>query len=87
MAVAMKQKDLRSDSWNHRGVSGREDVKVSRAYTKNLRRSVKNAPRTERISARPSPGPAAQFPKVSVIVPAYNEAENIRDCAIAMRER
>lgn len=59
---------------------------VSRAYTKNLRRSVKNAPRTERISARSSPGPAAQFPKVSVIVPAYNEAENIRDCAIAMRE-
>jgi len=59
---------------------------VSRAYTKNLRRAVKNAPRTERISARPSPGPAAQFPKVSVIVPAYNEAENIRDCAIAMRE-
>jgi glycosyltransferase involved in cell wall biosynthesis len=51
-----------------------------------LRRSVKNAPRTERISARPSPGPAAQFPKVSVIVPAYNEAENIHDCAIAMRE-
>jgi cellulose synthase/poly-beta-1,6-N-acetylglucosamine synthase-like glycosyltransferase len=61
-------------------------LKVSRAYTKNLRRSVKNAPRTERISARPSPGPAAQFPKVSVIVPAYNEAENIEDCAIAMRE-
>ena len=26
MAVAMKQKDLRSDSWNHPGVSGREDV-------------------------------------------------------------
>lgn len=61
-------------------------LKVSRADTKNLRRSVKNAPRTERISARSSPGPAAQFPKVSVIVPAYNEAENIRDCAIAMRE-
>ena len=51
-----------------------------------MRRSVKNAPQTERISARPSPEPAAQFPKVSVIVPAYNEAENIRDCAIAMRE-
>jgi glycosyltransferase involved in cell wall biosynthesis len=51
-----------------------------------LRRSVKNAPRTERISARPSLGPAAQFPKVLVIVPAYNEAENIRDCASAMRE-
>ncbi|MEP6545529.1 glycosyltransferase family 2 protein [Microcoleus vaginatus GB1-A2] len=34
----------------------------------------------------PSPGPAAQFPKVSVIVPAYNEAENIRDCAIAILE-
>ena len=59
---------------------------VSRAYTKNLRRSVKNAPRTERISATSSPVRAAQFPKVSVIVPAYNEAENIRDCAIAMRE-
>ena len=29
MAVAMKQKDLRSDSWNHRGVSGREDVNKS----------------------------------------------------------
>ncbi|MEG3989554.1 glycosyltransferase family 2 protein [Microcoleus sp. S28C3] len=59
---------------------------VSRAYTKNLRRSVKNAPRTDRISARLSPGRAAQFPKVSVIVPAYNEAENIRDCAIAILE-
>ena len=59
---------------------------VSTAYSKNLRRSVKNAPRTDRISARPSPGPAAQFPKVSVIVPAYNEAENIRDCAIAILE-
>ncbi|MEG4984307.1 glycosyltransferase family 2 protein [Microcoleus sp. BR0-C5] len=59
---------------------------VSRAYTKNLRRSVKNAPRTDRISARPSPEPVAQFPKVSVIVPAYNEAENIRDCAIAILE-
>ncbi|MBW3585652.1 MAG: glycosyltransferase family 2 protein [Cyanobacteria bacterium 0813] len=59
---------------------------VSRAYTKNLHRSVKNAPRTDRISARPSPEPAAQFPKVSVIVPAYNEAENIRDCAIAILE-
>ncbi len=59
---------------------------VSRAYTKNLRRSVKNAPRTQRISARPSLGPAAQFPKVSVIVPGYNEAENIQDCAIAILE-
>ncbi|WP_041622761.1 glycosyltransferase [Oscillatoria nigro-viridis] len=36
--------------------------------------------------AKLSPESAAQFPKVSVIVPAYNEAENIRDCAIAMRE-
>lgn len=26
MAVAMKQKDLRSDSWNHRGVTPGEDV-------------------------------------------------------------
>jgi cellulose synthase/poly-beta-1,6-N-acetylglucosamine synthase-like glycosyltransferase len=59
---------------------------VSRAYTKNLRRSVKNAPQTDRSSARPSPEPAAQFPKVSVIVPAYNEAENIWDCAIAILE-
>ncbi|MEG3985008.1 glycosyltransferase family 2 protein [Microcoleus sp. T3B2] len=59
---------------------------VSTAYSKNLRRSVKNAPRTDRSSARPSPEPAAQFPKVSVIVPAYNEAENIRDCAIAILE-
>ncbi len=58
---------------------------VSRAYTKNLRRSVKNAPRTDRSSAG-SPEPAAQFPKVSVIVPAYNEAENIWDCAIAILE-
>ncbi|MEG4505312.1 glycosyltransferase family 2 protein [Microcoleus sp. F6_B4] len=33
-----------------------------------------------------SPESAAQFPKVSVIVPAYNEAENIRDCAIAILE-
>ncbi|MEG4625056.1 glycosyltransferase family 2 protein [Microcoleus sp. w1-18aA5] len=59
---------------------------VSRAYTKNLRRSVENAPRTDRNSARPSPESAANFPKVSVIVPAYNEAENIRDCAIAILE-
>ncbi|MEG3908483.1 glycosyltransferase family 2 protein [Microcoleus sp. w2-18bC1] len=59
---------------------------VSRAYTKNLRRSVENAPRTDRNSTRPSPESAANFPKVSVIVPAYNEAENIRDCAIAILE-
>ncbi|MEG3895871.1 MULTISPECIES: glycosyltransferase family 2 protein [unclassified Microcoleus] len=56
---------------------------VSRAYTKNLRRSVKNAPRTDRSSAPPEP---SRMPKVSVIVPAYNEAENIRDCAIAILE-
>ncbi|MEG4045834.1 glycosyltransferase [Microcoleus sp. Pol17_C1] len=41
---------------------------------------------TDISSAKPSPQPAAQFPKVSVIVPAYNEAENIRDCAIAILE-
>lgn len=57
---------------------------VSTAYTKNLRRSVKNAPRTGKSPAQQSP--IAQFPKVSVIVPAYNEAENIRDCAIAILE-
>ncbi|TAG93051.1 MAG: glycosyltransferase [Oscillatoriales cyanobacterium] len=55
---------------------------VSTAYTKNLRRSVKNAPRTGKSPAQQSP--KVQFPKVSVIVPAYNEAENIRDCAIAI---
>ena len=59
---------------------------VSTAYTKNLRRSVKNAPRTGRSSTQQSPPSTAQFPKVSVIVPAYNEAENIRDCAIAILE-
>ncbi|UNU22501.1 glycosyltransferase [Microcoleus vaginatus HSN003] len=59
---------------------------VSRAYTKNLRRSVENAPRTDRSLAKLSPESAARFPKVSVIVPAYNEAENIRDCAIAILE-
>ncbi|MEG4419731.1 glycosyltransferase family 2 protein [Microcoleus sp. LAD1_D5] len=59
---------------------------VSRAYTKNLRRSVENAPRTDRSLAKLSPESTAQFPKVSVIVPAYNEAENIRDCAIAILE-
>jgi cellulose synthase/poly-beta-1,6-N-acetylglucosamine synthase-like glycosyltransferase len=59
---------------------------VSTAYTKNLRRSVKNAPRTGRNSTQQSPSSTAQFPKVSVIVPAYNEAENIRDCAIAILE-
>ncbi len=57
---------------------------VSTAYTKNLRRSVKNAPRTGKSPAQQSP--IVQFPKVSVIVPAYNEAENIRDCAIAILE-
>ncbi len=57
---------------------------VSTAYTKNLRRSVKNAPRTGKSPAQQSP--KVQFPKVSVIVPAYNEAENIRDCAIAILE-
>ncbi len=56
---------------------------VSTAYTKNLRRSVKNAPRTNSSTAKPSPALAR---KVSVIVPAYNEAENIRDCAIAILE-
>ncbi len=57
---------------------------VSTAYTKNLRRSVKNAPRTGKSPTQQSP--KTQFPKVSVIVPAYNEAENIRDCAIAILE-
>ena len=57
---------------------------VSTAYTKNLRRSVKNAPRTGKNPGHQSP--KVQFPKVSVIVPAYNEAENIRDCAIAILE-
>ena len=57
---------------------------VSTAYTKNLRRSVKNAPRTGKSPAQQSP--KVQFPKLSVIVPAYNEAENIRDCAIAILE-
>ncbi|MEG4141564.1 MULTISPECIES: glycosyltransferase family A protein [unclassified Microcoleus] len=51
-----------------------------------MRRSVENAPRTDRSLAKLSPESAAQFPKVSVIVPAYNEAENIRDCAIAILE-
>ena len=55
---------------------------VSTAYTKNLRRSVKNAPRTGKSPAQQSP--TVQFPKLSVIVPAYNEADNIRDCAIAI---
>lgn len=59
---------------------------VSTAYTKNLRRSVKNAPRTGKSPAQQSPQSTTQFPKVSVIVPAYNEAENIRDCAIAILE-
>ena len=57
---------------------------VSTAYTKNLRRSVKNAPRTGPSSAQQLSPSTAQFPKVAVIVPAYNEAENIRDCAIAI---
>ncbi len=56
---------------------------VSRAYTKNLRLSVKNAPRTDSSGAKPS---LERARKVSVIVPAYNEAENIRDCAIAILE-
>jgi cellulose synthase/poly-beta-1,6-N-acetylglucosamine synthase-like glycosyltransferase len=59
---------------------------VSTAYTKNLRRSVKNAPRTNSSSAQQLLPSAGDFPKVSVIVPAYNEAENIRDCAIAILE-
>jgi cellulose synthase/poly-beta-1,6-N-acetylglucosamine synthase-like glycosyltransferase len=59
---------------------------VSTAYTKNLRRSVKNAPRTGTSPTQQSPQSTAEFPKVSVIVPAYNEAENIRDCAIAILE-
>jgi hypothetical protein len=53
---------------------------VSTAYTNNLRRSVKNAPRSGKTSVRLSP----PFPKISVIVPAYNEAENIQDCAVAI---
>ncbi|MEG4284125.1 glycosyltransferase family 2 protein [Microcoleus sp. A006_D1] len=59
---------------------------VSRAYTKNLRLSVKNAPRTDSSSAQQLLPSTGLFPKVSVIVPAYNEAENIRDCAIAILE-
>ena len=59
---------------------------VSRAYTHNLRLSVKNAPRTDNISAQQLLPSAGHFPKVSVIVPAYNEAENIRDCTIAILE-
>ncbi|MEG4996937.1 glycosyltransferase [Microcoleus sp. B4-D4] len=59
---------------------------VSRAYTKNLRRSVQNAPRTDSSSAQQLQPSTGFFPKVSVIVPAYNEAENIRDCAIAILE-
>jgi len=59
---------------------------VSTAYTKNLRRSVKNAPRTNSSSAQQLLPSTGLFPKVSVIVPAYNEAENIRDCAIAILE-
>ncbi|MEK0178613.1 MAG: glycosyltransferase [Oscillatoriales cyanobacterium] len=59
---------------------------VSTAYTKNLRRSVENAPRTGKSPAQQSAPSTAQFPKISVIVPAYNEAENIRDCAIAILE-
>ncbi|MEZ2321340.1 MAG: glycosyltransferase family 2 protein [Microcoleus sp.] len=59
---------------------------VSTAYTKNLRRSVENAPRTGKSPAQQSAPSTAQFPKFSVIVPAYNEAENIRDCAIAILE-
>ena len=58
-------------------------VIVSTAYTKNLRLSVKNAPRTDSSTAKPS---LERDRKVSVIVPAYNEAENIRDCAIAILE-
>ena len=61
-------------------------VIVSTAYTKNLRRSVKNAPRTNSSSAQHLLPSTGLFPKVSVIVPAYNEAENIRDCAIAILE-
>ncbi|MCY7381674.1 MAG: glycosyltransferase [Microcoleus sp. CAN_BIN18] len=56
---------------------------MSTAYTKNLRLSVKNAPRTDSSTAKPS---LERDRKVSVIVPAYNEAENIRDCAIAILE-
>ncbi|WP_293338525.1 glycosyltransferase family 2 protein [Microcoleus sp. CAWBG58] len=59
---------------------------VSRAYTKNLRQSVKNAPRTNSSVAQQLFPPAGDFPKVSVVVPAYNEAENIQDCAIAILE-
>jgi cellulose synthase/poly-beta-1,6-N-acetylglucosamine synthase-like glycosyltransferase len=57
---------------------------VSTAYTNNLRRSVKNAPRTSKGSVKESPSSTVHFPKISVIVPAYNEAQNIRDCAIAI---
>jgi hypothetical protein len=57
---------------------------VSTAYTNNLRRSVKNAPRSGKIPPQDLSQFAESFPKISVIVPAYNEAENIRDCAIAI---
>lgn len=54
-------------------------IPVSHLYGQNLRRSVNSAP-----SLNYTKEAGALFPKVSVIVPAYNEAENIQGCLTAI---
>ncbi len=51
-------------------------------YSNRFQQSVAAAPRFTVDPA--APPPAAGWPRVSVIIPAYNETDNIRDCVTAV---
>ncbi len=51
-------------------------------YTNRFRQSVAAAPRFTVAAA--SLAPPEGWPRLSVIIPAYNEADNIRDCLMAV---
>lgn len=52
-------------------------------YGSKLRHSLACAPRLSPTALSVNPS-ETQFPKISVIIPAYNEAENIHDCVTAV---
>ena len=53
-------------------------------YGSRLRNSLACAPQLDAIEANLDADP--RFPTISVIIPAYNEAENIHDCIMAVLE-
>ncbi len=53
-------------------------------YSARLRQSVTEAPQLHREIEDGNHRQPSLLPSVAVIIPAYNEAENIRDCAIAV---